>query len=118
MAYRKCVASLCYDRIFFSEEEDKKIELLKCGPKRYSREIIFYWKKKLFSLGGKCPGFSVSFSLRSQGYNYGNLALPNARTEFSLTLKPLLIFIGLNQTLEPQVMKQNLNLINTRENLH
>lgn len=46
--------------------------------------------KKLFPFGGKCPGFSVSFGLRSQGYNYGNFALPNARTEFSLTLKPLL----------------------------
>ena len=98
---------------FFSAEENKKIELLKCGQKRYSREIIFYWKKKLFPLGGKCPGFSVSFGLRSQGYNYGNFALPNAGTEFSLTLKPHLTFIGLNQTLESQVMRQNSNLINT-----
>jgi len=59
-------------------------------------------KKKLFPLGGKCQGFSaVSFGLRSQDYNYGNFALPNARTEFSLlTLRPLLTFIGLNQTLE------------------
>ena len=72
-------------------------------------------EKKLFPLGGKCtcPGFSMSFGLRSQGYNYGNFALSNARTEFSLTLKPLLTFIGLNQTLECQVMKQNSNIINT-----
>ena len=70
-------------------------------------------EKKLFPLGGMCPGFSVSFGLRSQGYNYGNFALSNARTEFSQTLKPLLTFIGLNQTLECQVMKQNSNIINT-----
>ena len=42
--------------------------------------------KKVFPLGGKSPGFSVSFGLRSQGYNYGNFALLNVRTEFSLTL--------------------------------
>jgi len=76
---------------FFFGGRRQKIELLKCGQKRYSREIISYWKKKLFPLGAKCQGFSVSFGLRSQGYiNYGNFALPEARTEFSLTLKPLL----------------------------
>ena len=69
--------------------------------------------KKAVSSRGKCPGFSVSFGLRLQGHNYGNFALPNAKTEFSLTLKPLLTFIGLNQTLESQVVKQNSNLINT-----
>ena len=31
-------------------------------------------KKKPFPLGGKCPGFSVSSGLRSQGYNYCNFA--------------------------------------------
>ena len=98
---------------FFRRKKIKKIELLKCGLKHYSREIHLLLEKKLFPLGGKCPGFSVSFGLRSQGYNYGNFALPNVRTEFSLTLKPLLTFIGLNQTLESQVMKQNSNLINT-----
>jgi len=60
--------------------------------------------KKLFPLGGKCSGFSVSFGLRWQGYNYGNFALPNARTEFRLTLKPLLAFTGLNETPDSQVM--------------
>ena len=109
MAYTKCVASLCYDRIFFSAEEDKNRVVKNATAVKLSS----IGKKKLFPLGGKCPGFSVSFGLRSQGYNYGNFSLPKARTEFSLTLKPLLTFIGLNQTLESQVMKQNSNLINT-----
>ena len=104
-----CVA---YTNGFFFVRRKK---LLKCGQKRYSREIIFYWKKKLFALGGKCPGLYASFGLRSQGYNYGNFALPNARTEFSLTLSPLLTFIGLKQTLESQVMSQSSNLSNTTQ---
>ena len=96
----------------FSAEEDKN-RVVKVWSKTLQQLNYLLLEKKLFPLGGKCPGFSVSFGLRSQGYNYGNFALPNARTEFSLTLKPLLTFIGLNQTLESQVMKQNSNLINT-----
>ena len=69
--------------------------------KEIKNRVVKVWSKtlqpkKVFPLGGKCPGFSVSFGLRSQGYNYGNFALPNKRTKFSLTLKPLLTFIGLN----------------------
>ena len=72
---------------FFSFFRRKKIKnrVVKVCSKTLQPCNYLLLEKKLFPLGGKCPGFSVSFGLRLQGYNYGNFALPNARTEFSLT---------------------------------